>query len=148
MQLLTIGEVAARTGVAASALRYYEAQGLLASTRTRGAQRRYAPDVLRRVAVVQAAQRVGLSLAEVREAMAGLPLDRPPTRREWEAVSRAWRTRLDARVADLQRLRDGLGRCIGCGCQSLRSCAADNPGDAAGALGPGARYLLGDAPPG
>jgi MerR family redox-sensitive transcriptional activator SoxR len=147
MELLTIGELAARSGVATSALRYYESLGLLTSTRTRGAQRRYARSTLRRVAVVQAGQRAGLSLAQVREGMAELPADRVPTRRDWERLARRWRTHLDARIDELQRIRDGLADCIGCGCQSLRRCAVENPGDVAADLGPGARWLLGDQPP-
>jgi len=147
MDLLTIGQLAARSGLAASALRYYEAHGLLPSVRTRGGQRRYERSALRRVAVVQAAQRVGLSLAEVREGMAVLPLDREPDRREWERLARGWRARVDERIAELERVRDDLGGCIGCGCMSLRRCALDNPGDVAAEHGPGARWLLGDEPP-
>lgn len=148
MDLLTIGELAARSGLAVSALRYYEEQGLLASTRTAGGQRRYPRSALRRVAVVQAGQRVGLSLAEVREAMAGLPGDRAPTPTEWARLSRAWRLRLDDRIAELHRVRDDLSGCIGCGCLSLRKCALYNPADRAGRRGPGARWLLGDDPNG
>jgi MerR family redox-sensitive transcriptional activator SoxR len=146
MDPLTIGELAARSGLAPSALRYYEEQGLLVSTRTGGGQRRYARSTLRRVAVVQAAQRVGMSLSEVREALSDLPPDRAPNAREWARVSRSWRRRLDERIAELQRLRDDLSGCIGCGCLSLRRCALYNPGDVAGARGPGPRWLLGDDP--
>ena len=139
---LAIGELAARSGTAVSALRYYESLGLLTSSRTSGGQRRYARSALRRVAVVQAAQRVGLSLAEVGEAMASLPADHAPGKAEWARLSRSWRPRLDARIAELERLRDDLDGCIGCGCLSLRSCRLYNPGDAAAADGPGARFLL------
>lgn len=141
---LAIGELAARSGVAVSALRHYESVGLLTSARTAGGQRRYPPAALRRVAVVQAAQRVGLSLAEVREAMAGLPADRAPGKADWARLSRTWRARLDARITELERLRDDLDGCIGCGCLSLRSCRLYNPGDVVGALGPGARLLMAD----
>lgn len=144
MDTLTIGELAARSGLATSALRYYEQQGLLVSTRTSGGQRRYARSALRRVAVVQAAQRVGLSLGEVRAAMAELPVDRAPTAREWARLSRGWRSRLDDRIAELQRVRDELSGCIGCGCLSLRRCALYNAGDVASTRGPGPRWLLGD----
>ena len=146
VETLTIGELAARSGLAPSALRYYEAQGLLVSTRTAGGQRRYARSALRRVAVVQAAQRLGMSLSEVRDAMADLPPDRAPNAREWARLSKAWRVRLDARIAALQRLRDDLSGCIGCGCLSMRRCALYNPGDVAAARGPGPRWLLGDEP--
>lgn len=141
---LTIGELSARSGLAPSALRYYEDQGLLVSTRTGGGQRRYARSALRRVAVVQAAQRVGMSLSEVREAMADLPPDRAPNAREWARLSKAWRVRLDERIAELQRLRDDLSGCIGCGCLSLRACQMLNPGDEAAEHGPGPRYLIED----
>ena len=148
MDALTIGELSARSGLAPSALRYYEDQGLIVSTRTGGGQRRYARSALRRVAVVQAAQRVGMSLSEVREAMAELPADRAPNAREWARLSKAWRVRLDERIAELERLRDDLSGCIGCGCLSLRRCVLYNPGDVAADRGPGARWLLGDAAPG
>jgi len=141
---LTIGELSARSGAAVSALRYYESLGLLTSTRTSGGQRRYARAALRRVAVVQAAQRVGLSLAEVGEAMAFLPVDQAPGKAEWARLSRSWRSRLDVRIAELERVRDDLDGCIGCGCLSLRSCRLYNPGDVAAADGAGARFLLED----
>ncbi len=144
MDTLTIGELAARSGLAPSALRYYEDQGLLVSTRTGGGQRRYARSALRRVAVVQAAQRIGMSLNEAREAMADLQPDRAPNAREWGRLSKAWRHRLDERIAELQRLRDDLSGCIGWGCLSLRRCALYNPGDVAAARGPGPRWLLAD----
>jgi MerR family redox-sensitive transcriptional activator SoxR len=141
MELLTIGQVSARSGVAASALRYYEDQRLIASTRTPGGARRYPRTVLRRLAFVRAAQNVGLSLAEARDALATLPEGRPPTARDWARLSRGWRERLDEQIAALQQLRDGLDSCIGCGCLSLGRCALSNPGDVAAASGPGARWL-------
>ncbi|MCV2491027.1 redox-sensitive transcriptional activator SoxR [Geodermatophilus sp. YIM 151500] len=141
MDTLTIGEVAARSGVAASALRYYEQQGLLAPARTPGGARRYPRGVLRRLAFVRAAQNVGLSLAEIRAALATLPDGRPPTARDWARLSRDWRDRLDEQIAALVQLRDGLTSCIGCGCLSLGRCRLSNPGDVAGREGPGARWL-------
>ncbi len=144
--LLTIGEVASRSGVAASALRFYEAEGLLVSQRTRGGHRQYARHTLRRVAFIRIAQRMGLSLEEIGGALAVVPADRAPTAREWNRMSRAWRRRLDERIETLEHLRDDLADCIGCGCLSLRTCALYNPQDAATRLGTGPRYLLGDAP--
>jgi MerR family redox-sensitive transcriptional activator SoxR len=140
--LMTIGEVAERAGVATSALRFYESEGLIESTRSGGNQRRYHRDVLRRVAFVRAAQRVGLSLDEIRRALGSLPDGRTPTSKDWERLSRSWRPVLDARIAELQALRDRLDGCIGCGCLSLRACQLANPHDVAAAAGPGARYLL------
>jgi MerR family transcriptional regulator, redox-sensitive transcriptional activator SoxR len=145
-QQLAIGAVAARTGVAASALRYYEREGLIASERSEGGQRRYPREVLRRVAFIRTAQRVGLSLEEIKAAMAALPAGRTPTRADWERLSRLWRSRLDDQIAVIERLRDRLTSCIGCGCLSLKVCALANPGDAAAELGAGPRYLLGDKP--
>jgi len=145
--LLSIGEVAERTGVAASALRFYESEGLLSSTRTPGGQRRYPRSALRRVAFVRVAQRVGLSLEEIREALATLPSSRTPTKADWARLSASWRPRLDEQIAVLERLRDELTSCIGCGCLSLRECSLSNPSDAAGEAGPGPRYLLGDERP-
>ena len=139
--LLTIGEVAARSGFATSALRYYEREGLLEASRTSGGQRRYPRSVLRRLAFVRAASNVGLSLDEVRTALATLPAGRAPTKADWQRLSNGWRRRLDEQIAALQDLRDGLTGCIGCGCLSLRTCALSNPQDAAAAQGPGARYL-------
>ena len=143
---LTIGEVATRTGVATSALRFYEREELVASARSEGGQRRYHRDVLRRVAFVRVAQRVGLSLDEIRAALASLPQGRTPTKADWARLSRSWRPRLDEQIAVLERLRDELSSCIGCGCLSLRACALYNPADAAATLGAGPRYLLGDHP--
>lgn len=142
---LTIGEVAARSGIAPSALRFYETQGLVHSTRSDGGQRRYDRDVLRRLAFIRVAQRVGLSLDEVRNALATLPDERTPTVKDWARLSRAWRPRLDEQIAMLASLRDQLSSCIGCGCLSLRACALYNPDDGAAALGTGPRYLLGDS---
>ena len=143
---LTIGELSERTDVAPSALRFYEAEGLIHADRSDGNQRRYHRDVLRRVSFIRIAQRVGLSLDEVRAAMASLPEARTPTKEDWAKLSRSWRPQLDAQIAMLERLRDRLDGCIGCGCLSLRACALFNPADEAGATGPGPRYLLGDPP--
>lgn len=141
---LTIGDLATRAGVATSALRFYESKGLIASKRTDGNQRRYPRATLRRVALIRAGQEVGISLRELGEALDQLPHDTTPTKADWERLSRAWKSRLDAQIADLKALRDDLTGCIGCGCLSLRSCAILNPGDVASRLGPGPRYLLGD----
>ncbi|MCU1676774.1 MAG: transcriptional regulator, MerR family [Frankiales bacterium] len=138
---LPIGEIAARSGFAPSALRYYEQQGLITAARTPGSQRRYGRDVLRRLAFLRAARSIGLTLDEVREALDSLPALRTPTRADWARLSRSWRQRLDDRIAALEALRDGLDSCIGCGCLSLRTCALLNPGDVAAAAGPGAVYL-------
>ena len=142
--LLTIGEVARRSGVAASALRFYEDEGLLPSVRDAGGARHYPRSALRRVAVIQAAKAVGMPLADVRAAFASLPGGRTPTKTDWERLSRSWRARLDERIEELQRVRDGLASCIGCGCLSLRSCALLNPHDALGRDGSGARRLRPD----
>ena len=138
---LTIGQLSERSGVAHSALRYYEDEGLLQSERTAGGQRRYHRDALRRVSFIRAAQQVGLSLDEVATALASLPSGRTPTAKDWARLSASWRPRLDAQIEVLTGLRDRLDRCIGCGCLSLSTCALANPGDRAGAQGPGARYL-------
>lgn len=145
MEWLSIGEVAARSGVATSALRFYETKGLIESERTDGNQRRYPRATLRRVALIRAGQEVGLSLAELAKALETLPHQKTPTKTDWERLSRSWRTRLDAQIAELLALRDELSDCIGCGCLSLKSCAIFNPGDAASDLGTGPRYLLGDS---
>jgi MerR family redox-sensitive transcriptional activator SoxR len=146
--LLTIGEVAARSGVATSAIRFYEGLGLLRSTRTEGNHRLFPRHTLRRLAFVRAAQRVGLSLEDVAAALASLPADRAPTKAEWARLSRSWRDRLDDRIAELERLRDDLTGCVGCGCLSLATCRLYNPQDAASVNGDGPRYLLGDDPAG
>ncbi|MGA8295506.1 MAG: redox-sensitive transcriptional activator SoxR [Acidimicrobiales bacterium] len=143
-QLLTIGDVAERAGIAASSLRYYEREGLIEATRSDGGQRRYRREVLRRVAFVRAAQHVGLSLEEIKEALASLPNSRTPNASDWGRLSASWRPRLDERIAELERLRDRLDSCIGCGCLSLGVCRLSNPDDVAAKLGPGPRWLLGN----
>ena len=144
---LTVGQAARRCGIAPSALRFYEARGLIRSERTAGNQRRYHRSMLRRISVVLAAQALGLTLGEIADALAALPDRRTPTKRDWERLSRAWGDRLDERIARLQLLRDKLTGCIGCGCLSLRTCALYNARDRAAARGPGPRYLRGDSPP-
>ena len=145
-ELLSIGAVADRTGIAPSALRFYEREGLVTSTRTDGAQRRYDRDVLRRLAFIRVAQTVGLGLPEIRDALATLPRERTPNKADWDRIARAWRPRLDEQIDALVRLRDQLTECIGCGCLSLRGCALYNPEDRAARLGSGPRFLLGDLP--
>ncbi len=142
---LDIGTLARRAGIAASALRYYEAEGLVQSRRTAGGRRHYPRAVLRRIGFIRAAQALGLSLAEIRSALGTLPDGRTPTPADWARLSREWQPMLDARIAALMRLRDTLSGCIGCGCLSLEKCALYNPGDAAARLGDGPRYLLSDA---
>ena len=139
--LLTVGEISARSGTAASALRFYEREGLIGATRSGGGQRRYERSVLRRLAFIRAARAIGLSLEEVRSALDSLPGSRTPTRADWARLSRTWRARLDGQIEALVALRDGLDSCIGCGCLSLRRCAVFNPGDVARADGPGAAFL-------
>ena len=141
---LTIGGLSKRTGVATSALRFYEAEGLIRATRTEGGQRRYARDILRRVSFIRIAQQVGLSLEEIRAALSSLPENRTPNKRDWERLSTSWRPRIDAQIALLERLRDRLHGCIGCGCLSLRVCQLANPSDEAAGHGPGPRWLLED----
>jgi MerR family redox-sensitive transcriptional activator SoxR len=140
---LSIGEVAARSGVASSALRFYERQGLIAAARTAGNQRRYDRSVLRRVAFIQAGRAAGVSLERIRAALGTLPASRTPNRRDWERLSNRWRDDLDARIATLQALRDRLTTCIGCGCLSIDACELLNPDDEAAEKGAGAHYLLG-----
>ena len=144
MQLLTIGALSERTGVATSALRFYEAEGLLHATRSAGGQRRYHRDALRRVGFVRVAQEVGLSLVEIREALASLPDARTPTEKDWERLSASWQPRIEHRIRVLERLRDRLSACIGCGCLSLKVCRIVNADDVAGDRGPGPRYVLDD----
>ena len=139
---LTVGEVARRSGVAVSTLHFYEKQGLVTSTRSAGNQRRYARDVLRRVAFIRAAQRVGISLADIRAAVQTLPDGRTPTRADWARLSAAWREELDARIAQLKKLRDTLDDCIGCGCLSIDRCRLRNPLDTLASNGPGAHRLV------
>jgi MerR family transcriptional regulator, redox-sensitive transcriptional activator SoxR len=140
---LTIGELSERSGVATSAIRYYEDRGLVSSRRTTGNQRRYPRATLRRLAFVRTAQRVGLALDEIEAALATLPSNRTPTKADWARLSRTWRPRLDAQIAQLERLRDTLDSCIGCGCLSLRRCVLSNPEDVAAERGPGAVLLEG-----
>jgi MerR family transcriptional regulator, redox-sensitive transcriptional activator SoxR len=138
---LTIGQVAERAGIAASALRYYESQGLVSASRTAGGARRFPRSVLRRLAFIRAAQNVGLTLPEIRAALSTLPEGRTPSARDWARLSQGWRDRLDEQIAALVQLRDGLTSCIGCGCLSLTRCSLSNPGDVAAGEGPGARWL-------
>ncbi len=139
--LLTVSDVAERSGFAASALRFYEKEGLIKARRTSGGQRRYERGVLRRLAFIRAAQHVGLSLDEIKKALATLPASRTPTRADWARISRSWRVRLDEEIVALIALRDGLDSCIGCGCLSLQTCRLSNPQDVAAVDGPGAVYL-------
>jgi len=141
--VLTIGEVARRSGVASSALRFYEERGLIVSVRAGSGHRRYPRSVLRRIAFIVFAQRIGLTLEEIGAELAKLPADRSPTRQDWARLSGAWTKRVDQMIAQLQRLRDGLTQCIGCGCLSIDKCRWANPADQAGRRGPGPRYWLG-----
>jgi len=141
VHLLTIGQVAERSGVAHSTLRYYETLGLVSSARTSGNQRRYPQPTLRRLAFIRSAQQVGLSLEEIGAALATLPEGRTPTKADWTRLSQAWRARLDQQIERIERLRDQLDGCIGCGCLSLRSCRLANPADVAADLGPGGTFL-------
>ena len=143
---LSIGEVATRSGVAPSALRFYEREGLIASTRTDGNQRRYERAVLRRIAFIQAGRAAGIPLAEVNAALARLPANRTPSRRDWERLSNRWRADLDERIATLEALRNRLTTCIGCGCLSIDKCELLNPDDEAAEQGPGPHFLLEDQP--
>lgn len=144
---IAIGDLAARSGVATSALRFYEAQGLIHAERSAGGQRRYARSTLRRVAFIRIARQVGLSLEEIGAALATLPEGRTPTKADWARLSRSWRGRIDDQIATLERLRDDLTGCIGCGCLSLQRCRLNNPQDVAASTGSGPRYLLGEDPP-
>ncbi|MBU8977880.1 MULTISPECIES: redox-sensitive transcriptional activator SoxR [unclassified Lysobacter] len=136
---LTVGEVAQRSGIAVSTLHFYEAKGLIHSQRTAGNQRRYGRDMLRRIAIIRAAQRVGMPLATIRDALASLPEARTPTRRDWSRLSSAWREELDVRIQQLIQMRDTLDDCIGCGCLSLDRCRLANPGDVLAEQGSGAQ---------
>ncbi|MER6048171.1 redox-sensitive transcriptional activator SoxR [Streptomyces sp. NPDC001793] len=138
---LSVGQLSARSGAAVSALHFYESKGLISSTRTAGNQRRYTRETLRRVAFIRAAQRVGIPLAVIRDALAELPDERTPNREDWARLSEVWRTELDERIGQLVELRDRLTDCIGCGCLSLQTCALSNPYDNLGVQGPGARRL-------
>ncbi len=146
-ELLTIGDVARRSGVAASALRFYEERGLIASERAGSGHRRYRRPVLRRIAFIVFAQRIGLTLEEIGAELAKLPGDRVPNRRDWSRLSQTWSARIDARIAELERLKAGLTECIGCGCLSLDRCQLANPGDRAASRGPGPRFWIGDVRP-
>lgn len=138
---LTPGDMSQRSGVAVSALHFYEREGLITSRRTSGNQRRYTRDTIRRVAFIRMSQRLGIPLARIREALATLPADRVPTSRDWARLSAGWRADLDERITHLERLRDNLAGCIGCGCLSLKACSLANPGDVLAARGPGAANL-------
>jgi MerR family redox-sensitive transcriptional activator SoxR len=145
-QFIDISELAARSGLAASALRFYENTGLIEAIRSAGNRRRFPRSTLRKVAFIRAAQNVGLTLDAIKGALDGLPSGRTPTKADWENLSTQWAALLDEKIEALQRLRNSLGSCIGCGCLSLERCALYNPDDAARARGFGARYLLGDDP--
>jgi MerR family transcriptional regulator, redox-sensitive transcriptional activator SoxR len=142
---ISIGELARRSGVAPSAIRFYEEQGLVSSSRTEGGQRQYRREALRRIGFIRAAQAVGLNLAEIRAALATLPGQRTPTKQDWQRLSRTWQPMLQERIDALIALRDQLASCVGCGCLSLKACSLYNPGDIARRRGSGARYLLGDS---
>ncbi len=144
--LITIGHAARRSGVAASALRYYEERGLITSQRAGSGHRRYSRAVLRRIAFIVFAQRIGLSLDEIATELAKLGSEGAPTGRDWSRLSGEWRSRIDRRIAELERLRTGLAECIGCGCLSLERCRLANPGDREGRHGPGPRFWVGDEP--
>lgn len=143
---LAIGDVSRRSGVAASALRFYEERGLITSDRAGSGHRRYPRAVLRRIAFIVFAQRIGLTLEEIGAELTKLPPHRAPNRRDWSRLSTEWTARINQRIAELERLRLGLTECIGCGCLSLERCKLANPGDRAGALGSGPRYWIGDRP--
>lgn len=142
--LLTIGEVSDRSGLAASAVRFYERQGLVHAERSASGQRRFRRDVLRRIAFIRIAQRVGLSLEEIATALAVLPADRAPTKGDWQRLTSGWQDRIEQRITLLEALQSGLSACIGCGCLSLRTCALANPDDVAAGGGPGPQWLMGE----
>jgi MerR family transcriptional regulator, redox-sensitive transcriptional activator SoxR len=145
--VLTISELSARSGAAPSALRFYESIGLISASRTAGNQRRYPRHMLRRVAFIRAGRQLGLELREIQASLDLLPADRAPTKKEWSRAARTWQATIDAKIAELRRMSDTLGSCIGCGCLSLRTCALYNPDDSAARRGQGARWLLGDESP-
>ena len=140
--MLTIGEVSERSGLAASAIRFYERRGLVHAERTTSGQRRFRRDVLRRIAFIRIAQRVGMTLEEIVAALAALPVDRAPGPGDWRRLTGGWQARIEQRIALLQALQGGLTTCIGCGCLSLRTCALANPDDVAATMGPGPQYLM------
>jgi len=142
--LLTIGEVAERSGLASSAIRFYERKGLIRAERTPSGQRRFRRDILRRIAFIRIAQRVGLTLEEIVTALAVLPADHAPTRRDWQRLTSGWQDRISQRIALLEALQGGLSNCIGCGCLSLRTCVLANPDDVAAEMGPGPQFLMSD----
>jgi MerR family redox-sensitive transcriptional activator SoxR len=142
--LLSISEVAGRSGFAASAVRFYERKGLVHAERTSGNQRQFRRDVLRRLAFIRIAQKVGLTLEEIAAALDDLPIDKAPSAKDWQHLTRGWRERIDGRITLLEALRSGLTTCIGCGCLSLRTCALANPSDEARHLGSGPQYLMED----
>jgi MerR family transcriptional regulator, redox-sensitive transcriptional activator SoxR len=144
--VLAIGELAARSGVATSALRFYEDEGLIASERNDSGHRRYPRSVLRRIAFIVFAQKIGLSLDEIRTELSRLPRNRAPDRADWAKLSAGWTKRIDERIAELERMKQGLTECIGCGCLSLDRCRFSNPGDRAGRRGAGPRYWIQSAP--
>ena len=144
--LLTIGAISRRSGVASSALRFYEERGLISAVRTDSGHRRFRRSVLRRIAFVVFAQRVGLTLDEIGAELAKLPNDQTPSRHHWSLLTKEWTSRIEARIAELERLKRGLTECIGCGCLSLDRCRLSNPGDQAAARGAGPRYWIGDPP--
>ncbi|NKB26262.1 MAG: redox-sensitive transcriptional activator SoxR [Rhodobacteraceae bacterium] len=146
MAEITIGAMARRTGLAVSAIRYYESQSLIAPNRNAGGQRRYPKSDIRRLSFVIIAQKLGFTLTQIREVLTRLPEARTPTEADWERIAKAFRADLDAKIDTLTRLRDDFGGCIGCGCLSMKRCALFNPADQAAAKGPGPRYLLGDRP--
>ncbi|WP_031170687.1 redox-sensitive transcriptional activator SoxR [Streptosporangium roseum] len=139
---ITVGQLASRSGVAVSTLHFYESKGLIRSRRTAGNQRRFTRDTLRRIAFIRVSQRVGIPLRTIQDALSALPDERTPTRDDWASLSEAWRSELDDRIRQLQRLRDGLTECIGCGCLSLDRCALANPDDVAAVRGPGSRLMV------
>ena len=143
---LSIGEIAARTGLAVSAIRYYEAEGLIAPWRNSGGQRRFQRSDIRRLSFVMAAQQFGFTLPQIKAELERLPRHRAPSRADWARIAQTFRVALDTRIAQMERLRDTLDGCIGCGCLSLEACALYNPADRAGARGTGPRYLMGDRP--
>jgi len=145
---LSIGQLAHRTGLAVSAIRYYETQGLIRPARNAGGQRRFLRSDIRRLSFVRIAQQFGFTLPKISALMAGLPDERTPTKRDWEKISREFRTTLDAQIQTLEKMRDNLDGCIGCGCLSLKKCRLYNPEDNAARLGPGPRYVMGDRPVG